>query len=284
MISLLLALALAVNPDPLQALEERQQQLFDQLAPSVVFITAGDTLGSGVVVADGLVLTNQHVVGKANSVSVVLHDGRKTTGMVIERASDDIDLALVRLPIAGVLPARIAVESSLKVGSWVAAIGHGEGSVWSFNVGMVSNLYDGKSAHQVFQTQIPLNPGNSGGPIIDRHGRVVGIVTAGIKGANSINFGIDTSLAFRTLVGLRMTNRTVTLHAPEGVPIFMDGKNVGVGPMVVLARPEKEVEAFAVIEGKMIRARVLKDSLDITLGPPVVAPPPLPVAPPAKKR
>ena len=49
MISLLLALALAVNPDPLQALEERQQQLFDQLAPSVVFITAGDTLGSGVV-------------------------------------------------------------------------------------------------------------------------------------------------------------------------------------------------------------------------------------------
>ena len=90
------------------------------------------------------------------------------------------------------------------------------------------------------------------------------------------HLGIDTSLAFRSLVGLRMTNRTVTLRAPEGVPIFMDGKNVGIGPIVVLVRPDREVEAFAVIGGKMMRAKVAKDAIEVTLGPTALAPLPPP--------
>ena len=71
----------------------------------------------------------------------------------------------------------------------------------------------------VFQTQIPLNPGNSGGPIIDRTGRVVGIVTAGIKEANSINFGIDIGVALRSLSRLSALCDCLTISAPDGVPV-----------------------------------------------------------------
>lgn len=268
--------------DPLLSIELQQQQLFERLAPSVVFITADGALGSGVVVGPGLVLTNEHVVGKGTRVDVVLHDGRKMTGMVLERGSDDVDLALVRLPVVDVPVAPVAIESSLRVGSWVAAIGHGEGSVWSFNTGMVSNLYDGKSARRAFQTQIPLNPGNSGGPILDRQGRVVGIVTAGIKAANSINFGIDMNLAFRSLVGLRTTSLSVTLRAPQGVPIFFDGKNVGVGPVVVIPRLSRPAEAFAVIDGAMVKAAVTPTDGDVTLASAKASP--APAAPPAANR
>lgn len=266
LLGLISAVVLASNP--MEAVEAHQQQLFAKLAPTVVFISTGDALGSGLLVAPGLVLTNAHVVKDQQTVSVVLHDGRKATGKVLERASDDVDLALVRLPLQDHPVAEVAFDSSLKVGSWVGAVGHGEGSVWSFNVGMVSNLYDGKGQREVFQTQIPLNPGNSGGPIFDRNGVVVGIVTAGVTGANSINFGIDTAVAFRTLAGLRTISGALTLRAPTGVPIFLDGKNVGVGPMVVVPSPKQTTEAFAVIDGAMTRLAVAPTDHDVRLGPP----------------
>lgn len=266
------SLSCLLAADPLEAIEQHQQQVFEKLAPSVVFITTEGSLGSGVLVAPGLVLTNAHVVKKSASVDVVLHDGRKARGIVLERASDDVDLALVRIPLDDAPVAKVAFESSLKVGSWVGAIGHGEGSVWSFNVGMVSNLYSSKSQREVFQTQIPLNPGNSGGPIFDRKGVVVGIVTAGVTGANSLNFGIDTSVAFRHLAGLRATTSSVTLRAPAGVPIFFDNKNVGVGPVVVVPRLDLPTEAFAVIKGAMVRVAVSPNDREVRLGLPAPSP------------
>lgn len=275
---LALSLSCLLAVDPLEAVEQHQQQLFQRLAPSVVFITTEGSLGSGVLVAPGLILTNAHVVKKSQSVDVVLHDGRKARGTVLERASEEVDLALVRISLDDAPVAKVAFESSLKVGSWVGAIGHGEGSVWSFNVGMVSNLYSGKSQREVFQTQIPLNPGNSGGPIFDRRGVVVGIVTAGVTGANSLNFGIDTSVAFRHLTGLRTMTSSVTLWAPAGVPIFFDNKNVGVGPVVVVPRLEKATEAFAVIKGAMVKVKVSPNDREVRLGEvaPVTAAPPSP--------
>lgn len=265
-LALALAVSLAAAPDPLEAVERQQLALFEQLAPTVVFITVEGALGSGVFVGPGLVLTNAHVVKKATTVDVVLRDGRKAKGTVTERAQGDVDLALVKVPLTDTPVAPVAFESSLRVGSWVGAIGHGEGSVWSFNVGMVSNLYDGKSQREVFQTQIPLNPGNSGGPIFDRKGVVVGIVTAGVTGANSINFGIDTAVAYRTLQGLRASSASLTIHAPPGVPVFFDNKNVGMGPMVVVPRLERATEAFAVVGGAMVRVPVTPLDREVRLG------------------
>ncbi|MCA2977725.1 MAG: trypsin-like peptidase domain-containing protein [Myxococcaceae bacterium] len=267
---LLLALVLATTPtDPLEAAERHQQALFERIAPSVVFLSTGKSLGSGVVVGKGQVLTNAHVVGTQPTVEVVLHDGRKGLGRVVERAAGDIDLALVAIPFGDVRPVELAFDSNLRVGSWVAAIGHGEGSVWSFNVGMVSNLYDGKSSREVFQTQIPLNPGNSGGPIFDRRGVVVGIVTAGISRANNINFGIDMAVAFRALEELRRASEvSLSIRAPAGVPVFLAGKNVGMGPLVVVARLAAPTEAFAVIDGAMVRVPVTPADREVTLGAP----------------
>lgn len=279
---LALSMSCLLAADPLEAMEQHQQQLFEKLAPTVVFITTEGSLGSGVLVAPGLILTNAHVVKKSATVDVVLHDGRKARGTVMERGSEEVDLALVRIPLDDAPVAKIAFESSLRVGSWVGAIGHGEGSVWSFNVGMVSNLYSGKSQREVFQTQIPLNPGNSGGPIFDRKGVVVGIVTAGVTGANSINFGIDTSVAFRHLAGLRALSSSVTLLAPEGVPIFFDNKNVGVGPLVVVPRLDKPTEAFAVIKGAMVKVMVSPSDREVRLGQAVTPPPPPPSSSPRK--
>jgi serine protease Do len=148
----------------------------------------------------------------------------------------------------------------------VAAIGHGMGTTWTYTTGMVSNTYpvDGFADKPLFQTQIPLNPGNSGGPIFDRNGVVVGVVTAGIQKAQSINFAIRSSEALRRfarLAGPRPPASSVapaalTVIAPEGAPVFVDGASVGKGPRVTAAVSPGEHEALAIIGGAAVRQRV----------------------------
>jgi S1-C subfamily serine protease len=256
--AVLVSVLLTVSPGEAAVadLEAFHQSIFERVAPAVVFIKTTKGFGSGVFVShDGLILTNAHVVGQMELVDVVLHDGQKLVGRVVERASDDIDLALVEVAVKNSPSAEVNTDSKLRVGNWVAAIGHGEGAVWTFNVGSVSNIYSSASEKPVFQTQIPLNPGNSGGPILDRRGTVVGIVTAGIKEANSINFGIDIGVALRSLSRLRSQCECLTVTAPAGVPIFVQNKNVGTGKVVVPAKAGPYT-VFAVVDGKMIRKTV----------------------------
>lgn len=275
MLTIAVLLAAAPSSGALQVadLERFHQELFERVAPTVVFISTGKAFGSGVLVSKGgLVLTNAHVVQGADRVDVVLQDGRKTHAVVVERPPRDIDLALLQLDLTNTPAAELAVGPSIHVGSWVAAIGHGEGAVWTFNVGMVSNIYSSASERPVFQTQIPLNPGNSGGPIIDRTGRVVGIVTAGIKEANSINFGIDVGVALRSLGRLAALCDCLTVSAPEGVAIFVDNKNVGTGRVVVPATAGPHT-VFAVVNGVMQRrSLVFPESRVVELSPPGLSP------------
>jgi S1-C subfamily serine protease len=260
----LLVLALAPSParaavpdDPLLAVEQRQQRLFEAIAPAVVFVRNERGFGSGFFVsASGLVLTNAHVVGAASSVAVVLHDGRQLGARVVERAAANVDLALLQVPVARVPHLVLAGFEQLRVGSWVAAVGHGRGGIWTFNVGMVSNIYPSGAERPVFQTQIPLNPGSSGGPIVDRLGRVVGIVTAGLTNSNSINFGIKSSVALDELRGLEPHCRCLRITAPARVPIFVDGKLAGAGPRLLVPARERSYEVFAVIRGTMVRRSV----------------------------
>ena len=244
--ALLLPVPALAEGDPLAAIEQRQQALFEQIAPSVVFISRGNSIGSGFFVsADGLVLTNAHVVGDAAEVTVVLHDGRRLTGKVEERAGEDVDLALVRVPVGDARPLELGSDS-LEVGSWVGSVGHGMGGAWTFTTGMVSNIYPEGGDRPVFQTQIPLNPGNSGGPVFDRAGRVVGVVTAGITEATAINFAIRIELAHRWLKGL---SNGLVVEAPAGTPIFVAGVQVGVGPRVVVPAPKGPLRVQAVVGG-----------------------------------
>lgn len=261
--SLLLAALLtgthaAAERDPLAALENAQQALFEAAAPAVVFIGAKRGFGSGFFVSeDGLILTNLHVVKDAQEVDVVLHDGRKLRARVVERAADEIDLALLRLLEPQRTPRlRLADGRSLRVGAWVAAIGHGLGGIWTFSTGMVSNIYPSGATRPVFQTQIPLNPGNSGGPIFDRGGKVVGVVTAGIQEANNVNFGIQIEVAFKSLEQLAPHCDCLVIRAPSGTPIFVNGQMAGKGPLLVVPARAEDYEVFLVHQGKMLKQKV----------------------------
>lgn len=253
------ALVLQAPIDPLADIERQQQALFERIAPATVFISTEAGFGSGFLVdANGLILTCAHVLGHNTSATVVLLDGRRVPGKVIERAEENADLALMQIPLTELpsLPLELEGSLALRVGSWVASVGHGEGGIWSFNVGSVSNIYFNRGERAVFQTQIPLNPGNSGGPIVDRSGRVVGIVQSGIEKSNSINFAIRIDVALGTLSRLRAISPYLIVKAPTGVPIFVDGKMVGTGPRALIAAQGKTYDVLAVINGTMKRMKV----------------------------
>jgi serine protease Do len=243
--------------DPLAELEAQQQALFEHVAAAVVFIANDRAFGSGFFVDEhGLVLTSAHVVGKQQKVKVVLRDGRRLDGTVREKGRDETDLALVQLPLEGT-PVLAFAGAELKVGAWAAAVGHGMGGIWAFTTGMVTNIYPLGAERPVFQTQIPLNPGNSGGPVVDRQGRVLGVVTSGIQEASSLNFAIRIEQACVALPVLAARCLLLTVRAPDGVPVFVDGVMVGKGPVVSIPATPRRYEVFAVIKGQM-RKRTVK--------------------------
>ncbi|MGH3646967.1 MAG: S1C family serine protease [Micromonosporaceae bacterium] len=163
-----------------------------KLQPSVVSIqvVAGSQQGTGsgvVVSADGLVLTNNHVVGDADEIEVRFQDGGRETAELVE-ADPELDLAVIKIEDAKDLPAaRIGNSSKLRVGDTVIAIGSPLGLEGSVTAGIVSGLdrtiparegVGGGEISGVIQTDAAINPGNSGGPLLNSTGEVVGINTA----------------------------------------------------------------------------------------------------------
>lgn len=250
-----MALAGLALGSPLADLEAEQQALYRSAAPSVVFLSHDDGFGSGFFVSDdGLILTNAHVVADNTTLQVVLLDGRTIEGVVQERA-EKLDLALVDLPGSGYPVLPLSTEhDAVRVGAWAASIGHGRGGIWTYTTGMVSNRYADRSA-TVFQTQIPVNPGNSGGPVLDRSGAVIGVVTSKLRDAESINFAIPVFEAVRALEGLSGQCRCLVIRAPEGAPVFVDGLRVGQGPEVRVPVEAGDHTVFAIIGGRKVDGR-----------------------------
>jgi len=123
----------------------------------------------------------------------------------------------------------LASRSDQRVGQWVGAVGHGLGGVWAFTTGMVSNLYEAKHGAAIVQTQIPLNPGNSGGPIFDRTGRVVAVVSKGATNASSLNVGVHVADAFMVFDQLLPRCDCLAIDVAVGTPVFVDDELAGKG-------------------------------------------------------
>jgi Do/DeqQ family serine protease len=160
-------------------------------------------LGSGVIVsADGLVLTNNHVVESADEIEVAFHDGRKTRAKVVG-ADPESDLAVLKIVTDKPLtPITFAAAESLRIGDIVLAIGNPFGVGQTVTSGIVSALgrsHLGINTFENFiQTDAAINPGNSGGALVDSNGHLVGINTAIYSqsgGSMGIGFAIPVSLA-----------------------------------------------------------------------------------------
>jgi len=146
------------------------------------------------------VLTNAHVVGDAASVNLALTDGRSLRAAVRGR---DVatDLALLQADAGGLPFTSLGDSNELQVGQLVVAIGNPLGFQSTVSAGVVSALgrslraKDGMMIEGIVQTDVALNPGNSGGPLVDSAGRVVGINTAIIAGAQNLSFSVPASTA-----------------------------------------------------------------------------------------
>jgi S1-C subfamily serine protease len=202
-------------PDDTAVLDAYSQAVtsaVDRVAPSVIHIAVSGGngrlgAGSGFIVAgDGLVLTNSHVVSGARQVSLTLHDGREVAGHVL---GDDphTDIAVVRSNAGLDAPAvRLADSKSVRSGLLAIAIGNPLGFQSSVTAGVVSAVgrslraRTGRLIDDVIQTDAALNPGNSGGPLVNSAGQVIGVNTAIIPGAQGICFSVASNTALHVLL------------------------------------------------------------------------------------
>jgi serine protease Do len=191
--------------------------------------------GSGVVIDNqGHILTNNHVVSGAKTITVTLKDGRKVEAKIVGRDRYS-DLAVLKIDAPGLVPAKLGASDKLRPGEWVLAIGSPLGFDHSVTLGIISAISrrvpDLNANVDFIQTDAAINPGNSGGPLVNLRGEVVGINTAISGRGQNIGFAIpvntvkqvsDSLIAHgqitRPWIGISMTEMTPELSKSLGLP------------------------------------------------------------------
>jgi len=197
------------SPDLLDAYSKAVIAVVEAIGPAVVSISIGqetqqsefEPMGAGsgfAVTPDGYLLTNSHVVAEAKKIEVGFIDGARRQATLIGMDAST-DLAVVRVNAAGLPYAELGESSDLRVGQLVIAMGNPLGFQSTVSTGVISALgrtlrsQMGRLIENIIQHTAPLNPGNSGGPLLDAKGRVVGINTAIIAMAQGIGFSIPSN-------------------------------------------------------------------------------------------
>src|SRR5881396_1405618 len=251
-----------------------------RVAPAVVNIDvkqrlnvsrgAGEISGNGsgfVIAPDGFILTNSHVVHAAAQIAVNLPDGREYPAQLVGD-DPDTDLAVIRIDAPQLTHVRLADSENLRVGQVVIAIGNPLGFQASVTAGVISAL--GRSMHaqsgrlidNIIQTDAALNPGNSGGPLVNSAGEVVGVNTAMIRPAQGICFAIASNTA-KFVAGWLIKDgkirRSYIGVAGQNVPIHRRivrfyGLSLETGVLVVSVEKNSLAEKTGLREGDLMVA------------------------------
>lgn len=170
--------------------------------------------GSGFIFSsDGLIFTNSHVVEGAEKIMVSLLNENEIEGTLIGK-DPDTDLAILKIYTDGYSVAKLGDARNLQIGQFVIAIGNPYGYQHTVTAGVVSALgrtlrtQSGRLVDNVIQSDAALNPGNSGGPMINTDGEVIGVNTAMIQGAQGLSFSVDINTA-KTIASQLITNGKV---------------------------------------------------------------------------
>lgn len=260
--------------------EESLIHVYDHLAPSTIFLSviyesvhplsqpSTTGVGAGFLVDDaGTVLTNAHVVDGADAITATLFDGTRVRADTL--ALDPVtDVAILSIAASGktLVPVKLGDSDRLRIGQHTSVVGSPFGLGFTLTTGIISGLGPpsrrlGTGPSRLIQTTAPINPGNSGGPLVDSRGRVIGITTAALIGAQNIGFAIPINVAkqvwgelkekgklerpwlgvtgqfiteeIRTLVALPLRDGLLVEDVEEGSPAANAGIRLGTIHMVL---------------------------------------------------